>query len=123
MPTVTTFADIKTCANQKDAFSMIFTPSAGVDMTGATVTCQIRESAAPGSLLITPTVQTSIIADGKLQAIFSWTRAQSAALDSGGSTTVKKAIEVDLALASDAGSPSMRFVSTLVVAPGGNLTV
>lgn len=127
MPGPIAFAPISVCANQLGSFAMRFVPAAGVDLTGARLSCEFRTSAQPSTPVMTPTVSTEIVTDkGKhvLVGTFSWTKAQAQALLATGETFDKKtayAVEVDLAFSDDpAGQYSMRFVSTANVSPGGN---
>ena len=116
MPGVTNFpVAIKTCANQKDGFHLTLTPNAGVDLTGAVLTCQIRFSAAAQTPIFSPSLAYSVIA-GNLECDVTWTQEQSALL-----IVPVVAIEIDLALADDPTHPVMRFSGSLEVAPGGNL--
>jgi hypothetical protein len=120
MPDVTKIsADIKTAAHQKDGFHLLITPAAGVSMVGAVVTCQIRKTLAAGRALITPSISSSVVG-WNLETDFTWTQEQSDALTP--SEAVQKfIIEIDLAFADDPTHPSVRFVGSLVVSPGGNV--
>jgi hypothetical protein len=58
-----------------------------------------------------------------LEATFSWTQEQSSALPVHATTftqTTSLPIEVDVAFADDPTHPAMRFISNLVVTPGGS---
>ena len=128
MPGVTDFGTINTCTNQAETFRLRFTPPTDVDLTGAVVTCEIRKTAAKGTPLLTPTVETEMEAgvDGApdvLVATFSWTETQAAVLVSRGPSfgvLVNYVIEIDIALADAPTENAMRFAGTLAVAPGGN---
>jgi hypothetical protein len=123
MPAQTIFADIATCRNQEDAFAMTFMPSSGVDLTGSVVTCNVLSGASATTALLTPTVETEMVG-ANLKATFSWTQEQSSKLPSRGAKfteTTSFPIEVDLALSDDPTHSVMRFVSNLVVSPGGNV--
>ena len=122
MPGPTNIGTISTCINQADSFGCLFKPSEGVSMSGAVVTCQIRRSAQRGNPILSPTIETELI-DGDLQAIFSWTEAQSSVLRVGSTSFDKYAdyvIEIDLALSDAPTEDIMRFCGTLRVYPGGN---
>jgi hypothetical protein len=120
MPDVTKFAsDIKTAAHQKDGFHLTITPAQGVSLVGAVVTCQIRRMLNSGPAMVTPMIASSLVSSN-LEVDFTWTQDQSDAFGIA-SAPQRFVIEVDLAFADDPTHPSLRFVGTLVVAPGGNV--
>jgi hypothetical protein len=123
MPEQTPFANIATCRNQKDAFTLVFKPSPGADLTGAVVICNVLGGPNSTTAILVPTVET-VMVGVNLEATFSWTQAQSAMLPANGTaftSLTSLPIEVDVAFADDTTHPAMRFVSNLVISPGGRI--
>ena len=127
MPGQTVFANINTCQGQKDSFVLRFTPSQGQSLTGCAVKAVVLSAPGSTTILMTPTVGT--VMDGVvLEATFSWTQEQSAALPviattgggvggAGGGGSLFP-IQVGLAFPDDPTHAAMRFTSKLAVSPG-----
>lgn len=123
MSELTTFANVSTCRGQNDSFVLRFTPSTGVDLTGAVATCRVVSGPEAKTALMTPDA-TSVMVGSVLEVTFSWTQEQSLSLSVHGTTFQQMKslpLQVDLAFADDPTHPTMRFVGNLVVSPGGNL--
>ena len=108
------------CANQDGAFSVTFTPSEGVNLTGAVLCCQIK-SGANAKALLSLTPQTSMEGDN-LIGTFPWTASEVSVLPSRGPAPTNSTnydIQIDMALAPATTDFVMRFWGTLEMFPGG----
>ena len=108
-------------ANQEGSFVVQLSPPTGGTLVGAAVTCQIGTTAQPSSVILKPTVTTSMVGND-LRATCSWTKEQSVALEANAKKFTEPTmyrICVDLALAGNTTSPVFRFFGELAVTPGG----
>ena len=121
MASPTALGKFSACANQDGAFGVTFVPATGQSLTGSVLVCQIRESVSSTTVLLTPTVETTMDSSN-LVAVFSWTEAQSHSIPSPAlmpTTSKDYYVEVDMAFADAPTDFVLRFWATLSVFPGG----
>jgi len=120
----TNLGEIDANANMKFTLQLNAKDSAGAayNLTGCTITAQIRANAQPSTPLITPTVAFATPTNG--QITISCTQVQMAGLAALGTDPEIRAkyfLEVDIAYADDSTHPADKFTGWIRLSPGGNL--